>query len=188
MQALTNRFLYKVRDQLGRFSKDQQGVSAIEFAIILPLMIFLAIGTWELTQAIMVSRKNSNLATSIANLATQDSEITASDWTTFGDIAEKILYPYDNLTHRIGMIAVKVDKNSNLDVICRYGSAPVDASTLPTGMRVAERFYIMTAAEVDYLSFSDTFSAYGVTTGIGDMTFRDTAIFSPRNTEEISCK
>ena len=188
MQALTNRLLQKIRDQLGRFSRDQQGVSAIEFAIILPLMVFLAIGTWELTQAIMVSRKNSNLATSIANLATQDTEITASDWSTYEDIADKILYPYDDLTHRIGMIAVTVDSNGNLDVSCTYGTATVDSSTLPQGMRVANRFYIMTAAEVDYLSFSDTFTAYGVTTGIGDMTFRDTAVFSPRNTDEISCK
>ncbi len=188
MQALSKKLLLKARKQLSRFCKDQRGVSAIEFTILLPLMILLALGTWELTKAVMVNRKNSKIATSIANLATQDSSITASDWATFGDIADKIMFPYDDLAHRIGMIAVQVDNTGRLHVVCRYGSAGIDASTLPEGMRLANSFYIMTAAEVDYIALSKTFSANGVGTGVGDMTFRDTAVFSPRKASQISCQ
>ncbi|WP_319411510.1 TadE/TadG family type IV pilus assembly protein [uncultured Cohaesibacter sp.] len=187
MLAFSNRLLSGFRAQLQRFRKDERGVSVIEFTLVIPIMAILAVGSWELTKAVMTKRKNSNLATSVANLAAQDDSITDSDWATFEDIADKILFPYNNFAHRLGLIAVEVDKNGKLKEVCSYGDADIQTSELPAALRINNSFYIMTASEVDYLAFTKDAKFYGMNSGVTDMTFRDIAIFAPRNSDEISC-
>ena len=188
MQAFCKNIISTFRSQLQHFRMDQGGVSAIEFALILPVMAILAVSSWEITKAVMTKRKNSNVATSIANVAAQDAQITASDWTTLGEIADKIYFPYNNFTHRLGMIAVQIDRFGKLNVLCRYGTAKVDEKSLPAAMQIKNSYYIMVTAEVDFLSLNKDMRFYGASPGIMDMTFRDSAIFSPRNTGSISCE
>ena len=187
MKKLSEKIVSSIRAQVQRFTNDERGVSAVEFTLVLPLMALLAVGSWEITKAIMVKRKNVNLATSIANLAAQDDKITASDWTTFSDIANKILYPYDGYTHRLGMKAVQIDNSGKLKVVCTYGAANVDETSLPAAMQLKNTFYIMTASEVDYVAYNKDMEFYGSSTGVIDMTFRDTAVYAPRNADEIDC-
>nr|WP_321454540.1 TadE/TadG family type IV pilus assembly protein [uncultured Cohaesibacter sp.] len=179
--------LSAIRSHLRHFRKDERGVSAIEFVLVVPLMALIAIGSWEITKAMLTKRKVAHLASSIANLAAQDDNITSSDWTTFQDIADKILYPYNSFTRRIGLLVVEVDSSGRINTLCQFGTASIDPSTLPTGLQIANTTYLMSASEVDYVAFSKDNSFYGITPGISDMTFRDTAIFAPRNADTITC-
>ena len=94
---------------LRRFARDCRGVSAIEFAIIAPLLITFYLGMAETTQAMMAKRKASHVASAIGDLIAQDQSVTdaeiADTWTGIpaGLIANgqsliiaETKYPYDS--------------------------------------------------------------------------------------------
>ena len=51
------RLAVRVRRPLRRLLRDERGVSAVEFAMLLPLMVTLYLGGVEVSQAIAVDRK-----------------------------------------------------------------------------------------------------------------------------------
>ena len=60
-----------VRRKLATAIRSKDGVAAVEFALILPLMLTLYFGSFEATQAIRASRKIDLVASTLANLASQ---------------------------------------------------------------------------------------------------------------------
>ena len=62
-----------------RFAADRSGVSAIEFAFILPLMLALYLGGIELGDAYSVKRKVTRVTSSLSDLVTQSKAISDAD-------------------------------------------------------------------------------------------------------------
>ena len=56
---------------LRRLASDRQGASAIEFAILLPLMVTLYISGFEISQAVSIYRKVTIIAHTVADLVAQ---------------------------------------------------------------------------------------------------------------------
>jgi len=61
----------RTRRSLRRFLADKRGVSAIEFAMLLPLMVTLYLGGAEVSQAIAIDRKMTLVARTLADLTSQ---------------------------------------------------------------------------------------------------------------------
>ncbi len=57
---------------------DQRGFAAVEFALILPFMLLLYLGSVELTQGIMVNRQVALTADTVTNIVAQYTTISAS--------------------------------------------------------------------------------------------------------------
>ena len=66
-----------------RFAKDARGVSAVEFALILPLMLTLYLGGNELTHALTIARKVTHATSSLGDLVTQTKAVSAADMTKY---------------------------------------------------------------------------------------------------------
>ena len=78
-----------------RFRRDQSGVSAVEFALIAPVLIIFYFGLAELTQAIMAQRRTISTASAIGDLVAQSNGATTS--TAISDamsMANIIMYPF----------------------------------------------------------------------------------------------
>ena len=58
-------------DRLGRLAGDERGVSAVEFAMLLPLMLTLYLGAVEISQGIGADRKVTLTARTVADLVSQ---------------------------------------------------------------------------------------------------------------------
>ena len=79
-----------------RSRMDTQGVAAIEFAFIAPIMVLMFIGAVELSQAIIVDRRVTQASSSIADLvARQENKMLFSEMTDIVRIGGFILAPYD---------------------------------------------------------------------------------------------
>ena len=63
------------------FRADRRGVSAVEFALIAPVLIVFYFGIAELTQAMMASRRASHVASSIGDLVAQEQSVTNAEMT-----------------------------------------------------------------------------------------------------------
>jgi Flp pilus assembly protein TadG len=91
-----------------RFAVDRRGVSAIEFAIIAPLMITLYLGGVEVTQAVAINRKTTLVAHTVADLVAQVSKVTDADMQDVLTASSTVATPYPaaNLTVTVSSIVI----------------------------------------------------------------------------------
>ncbi len=76
------------------FLRDKRGVSAVEFAMLLPLMITLYIGGVEVSSAIAIDRKVTLVARTLGDLVAQSTSVNAADMTNILNAATTVVQPY----------------------------------------------------------------------------------------------
>ena len=86
-----------------RFVREDGGLAAVEFALIVPIMVSAYLGSVDLTQAIIVDRKVSVVTSSIGDLVAQTDVIDSGEMDNILDIAAALMAPYDP-----GPIAMRV--------------------------------------------------------------------------------
>jgi Flp pilus assembly protein TadG len=91
LSALAN----KVRTFERRWRNDRKGVAAVEFAFIVPIMFFMFVGAVELSQAIIVDRRVTQVASSVADLvARKETSIKLGEIGDITKIGGYIMMPY----------------------------------------------------------------------------------------------
>jgi Flp pilus assembly protein TadG len=91
------------------FAGDENGVSAIEFAMLLPLMITLYLGGVEITQAVSADRKATLVAHTIGDLVAQVSSVTDADITNILNAGTAVLYPFNTANLKMTVSSVMID-------------------------------------------------------------------------------
>ena len=124
---------------LSRFAADGRGVSAVEFALILPLMVAIYLGSVEITQAIAVDRKTTLVAHTVADLVAQESTISQSGISDSMSAATTIVSPYSTAPLGVTVSQIKVDKNGKATIDwSRTNNGPThspgDTVTLPAAL------------------------------------------------------
>jgi Flp pilus assembly protein TadG len=88
--ALAARALRRLR----QMATDRRGVSALEFAMIVPALILLYVGAVEIGNALTIFRRTSQVASTAADLTAQVKTITKSDIKDIQAASASILTPY----------------------------------------------------------------------------------------------
>ena len=89
--ALTDKAFALVR----RWRGDKSGVAVIEFAFIVPIMFFMFVGAVELSQAIIIDRRVTQVASSMADLvARKETSINPGEIGDITKIGGYIMMPY----------------------------------------------------------------------------------------------
>jgi Flp pilus assembly protein TadG len=106
MKAMT-----RMRRLLRSFKRDHEGASAIEFAILAPMMIGLYFGLVEITDGIAADRKVTLTAGALANLTSQSETISATGMSNILNASAAIIKPYSvgNLTATITCLKIDSD-------------------------------------------------------------------------------
>ena len=91
-----------------RFAVERRGVSAVEFALILPLMLVIYAGCGEVTTALIVDRKVSRAASTISDLVAQQSSVSAAAMNGIFDATTAILEPYDVSLAKVVLVVVDI--------------------------------------------------------------------------------
>jgi hypothetical protein len=90
MSALSARFAFR----LSRFWSERRAVAAVEFAMLLPVLVSLYLGVVELSRGIAADRKVTLTAHALADLATQFTDIEDSDMANILNASTAIMAPY----------------------------------------------------------------------------------------------
>ena len=167
-----------VHKRLARFGLDQRGVSAVEFALLSPLMIGLYLGCAELSQGIAVDRKVTLTAGAMANLSAQVTTISSTDMTDILRASSAIMAPYPTSTLQVTLSCLNIDNTSTVKVkwsATQGGTARTAGSsvTIPSALKVANT----------QLLFSEVSYSYTPAVGhviTGPLTLSDTMYMSPR--------
>jgi Flp pilus assembly protein TadG len=85
-----------LRHHLARFPNDESGVSAVEFAMLLPLMLTLYLGTVEISQAVGIDRKVTLTSRTLADLTSQVSSLSSSDMSNVLNASSAVIAPYES--------------------------------------------------------------------------------------------
>ena len=187
MSRAMNRLVMFAQDfshRWAQLSRDQRGISAVEFALLLPLMVTLYLGTAEVSQAISADRKVTLTARTVADLVSQVTSINNAAMTDILAASSSVMYPYSTNTLKVTVTAVNIDANGNATVAWSdsyNGTARGKGSavTLPSALVVNSSTVIW--SEVQYV-YTPTIG-YVIT---GPLTHTDQLYMVPRLSTSIS--
>ncbi|ESQ90719.1 hypothetical protein ABAC460_07775 [Asticcacaulis sp. AC460] len=168
---------------LKAFLQDKRGVSAIEFAMVAPLLIMAYLGLAELTLGMMASRRTSHLAATVGDLAAQSETLSNANVTDLWTIGTSMLQPFStgsNLKMRLTCVTmnssnqaiVQWSKDNGKGMAAYTKGNPLAAVT--TAQISANESLIVTEVEYDYDSPIGNFLP-------GETKFKDTFFHHPRN-------
>jgi Flp pilus assembly protein TadG len=120
MGVISHNAMMKV---LTRFARDRRGVSAVEFAMVLPLMVTLYFAGVETTEAIAAKRKVTLAARSLADVTARSTTISAADLNGLYKAVQSVMFPYSNPAGPVeGKLHIKLSSVS----IDAKGNATID--------------------------------------------------------------
>lgn len=102
--------------RLRDFALGRGGAAAIEFAGLLPFMLFLYLGGIEVGDGIAIDRKASITARAVADLASQYTTIHDSDMNNILGASSAIIAPYSSSPLAVTVSEVSVDANGNATI------------------------------------------------------------------------
>lgn len=91
-----------------RFRGDERGLSAIEFALVLPFMLTLYLGGVQLSQAIDIDRKVTLSARTLADLVAQVSNIDPAGVNTVLNAGATVMSPYADRAADASKLKVRI--------------------------------------------------------------------------------
>jgi Flp pilus assembly protein TadG len=170
--------------RLANLRGDQRGVSSVEFAMLLPLMLTLYLGAVEISQAVGIDRKVTITSRTVADLASQVSSISSSDMSNILGASSAVISPYDASKLKVTVSEVSIDNNGSAKVVwsCTLGGTArtVGSSvTLPAALNVANTSLIWGEAAYSYKPAI----GYVVT---GTLNLSDQIYMSPRLSNSVS--
>jgi Flp pilus assembly protein TadG len=138
-----------------RFHADARGVSAVEFAMLLPLMLTLYLGTVEISQGVGIDRKVTLTSRTVADLASQVSSMSSSDMSNVLSASSSVVAPYDPAQLKVTVSQITIDANGNPTIswsCTKGGTAHATGSSvsLPAALKVANTSLIWGEAAYTY--------------------------------------
>jgi Flp pilus assembly protein TadG len=170
--------LARARRPVRALLRDQRGISAVEFAMLLPLMVTLYLGGVEVSQAVAVDRKVTLVARTLSDLVAQATNVTTSDITNILAASAAVVVPYSDSKLKITVSSVKIDSTGVAKIAwsdTKNGTARTVGSTvtLSAALNTANTSLIWAEAQYAYTPAI----GYVIT---GTMNLRDQIYMRPR--------
>jgi Flp pilus assembly protein TadG len=174
-----------VSRRLRGFARDERGISAVEFAMLLPLMITLYLGGVEVSQGVSIDRKVTLVARSVSDLVAQATSVNSTDMTNILNAASAVVAPYSDTKLKITVSSVVIDNAGVAKVAwskTKNGTARAVNSnvSLPAALNVANTSLIWAEAQYAY-----TPSIGYVISGTLNLT--DQIYMRPRLSDTVAC-
>jgi hypothetical protein len=145
---------------LQRFRRDQSGLSAVEFALLAPVMIMLYFGMVELCQAYMAQKRMSHVTSMIGDLTAQAQIVSQNDLSDIFNIGGRIMRPFSETPLEMRVTSVTRDDNGVVRVDWSYGRGlePISGEIdVPEGLIENKQSLIISEAAYNYESPLDRF-------------------------------
>jgi Flp pilus assembly protein TadG len=155
-------------------SKNTSGIAAVEFAMVLPIMLVLFFGTVEISNGVAVYRKVTMMAHTLSDLTSQSQEVqSSSDLPNFFAASTGVMMPYSPTPISQNIAEIWVNSSGQARVQWSYPTAvtPGTVVTIPSNLAVPSTYviystvsyvytpvvgYVMSAAGVTLSDFSYT--------------------------------
>ena len=181
----TAQWARAIRNLRIRFQRNQSGIAAVEFALLLPFLLLLYLGTVELTQGVILNRKTTLAAQTVGNIVAQYTTISQSQ--QLPDIfnaTNQIFAPYSTTPSSILVTSITIDANNKATVAWSQGSNATlrvvgSSITIPAALNVASTTILLSEATYQYTAPFDFLH-------LGTIQFYTPIYMSPRASTTIN--
>jgi len=202
---MTQRAASNPPSALRRFARDRDGVSATEFALILPIMLTLYIGSVELGDGIAINFKTTLAARTVADVASQcgvctvdntgnNGTIDATEMQALLNSSTKVLSPYNQAPYSttnvvITLSELKVSTNQTQGAVqwsCSLNGTPRPYNST---VNIPNNTQLNQLTADAYVLYSEASYPYTPSLGYvitGTITLNQNALFFPRLTPQIT--
>lgn len=144
-----------------RLGRDERGVSAVEFAMLAPVLIAFYFGLAELCQGYMAQKRMGHVASMVADLVAQEETVATTNLDDIFEIGGLIMKPFPTpaLKQRVSSVTrtagvAKVDWSRGDGMTARAVNSTI---SLPTDLIADGESVIVSEATYDYDSPVDYF-------------------------------
>ena len=167
-------------------SRREDGVAALEFALVLPGLLVIGLGGFAVTEAISTYRKLTDATVETANVAAQYVSMQASDAQAVMSATSQIMTPFPTTALQEVMSLVSTDILGNATVVWSQGyqggvALPKSSKvTLPTAMAQPNTTYVLVHTTYLYVPVAGS-------SVIPSVPLSDQIIMLPRASASIPC-
>jgi Flp pilus assembly protein TadG len=172
------------RGLFSRLGRDERGVSAVEFAMLAPVLIGFYFGMAELCQGFMAQKRMGHVSAMVADLVAQEETVTTTNLDDIFDIGGLIMkpFPMTQLNLRVSSVTRtagvdRVDWSRGDGMAARAVNSTI---TLPDDLIIDGQSIVVSEATYDYDSPVDYFMP-GITR------FSQTYYLRPRTVDKTLC-
>lgn len=174
----------KRRSLIRRWTGDERGVSAIEFAMLAPVLILFYMGMTEFCQGFMAQKRMGHVSAMVADLIAQEETVTPAAVDDIFDIGGLIMKPFPTATlnQRVSSIS-RASGSATVDWSRGDGMTPRavgSTMTLPADLIENGESVIVAEVTYDYDSAAD-YLMPGLTR------FSHTYYLRPRTVDRTTC-
>jgi Flp pilus assembly protein TadG len=188
---------------LMRFRRETAGAAAVEFAILIPVLLCIYFGSMEIMQAIDTNRKMSRASAQIADLVSQSVNIKKADIDAIMQIGAAALRPYDRSEPDIRITAVKMSnaatptatvlwKRNRIGGSFSSAGSSSEVVSVPATFKQKNEVIIRVETSLAYnllLTWDgESASSYGVAGFFNGIPMKQTYYFRPRIGGTVNCQ
>ena len=146
----------RIRSRLARHAGNEDGFAAVEFAMIVPIMVVLFLGAVEFSEALTVDRRVTAVASATADLVGQSEEVSTSDLDDIMVIADSLLGRVNPVPLKITLMSITSDATGAYTVDWSYGDGASaygqgsNYSKVPTEMALPNQSLIVSEVTYDF--------------------------------------
>lgn len=200
--SLLRRVASRALDFTSGYINDRKGIAAVEFAIVVPLLLSMYFVTLEVGQGIETNRKIGRIASMVGDLATQQQSITKSELNAILQIGASIIQPYNRSNPKIVITGIQMsnDTNPTAKVMWRRqiiegatsGSvATNETTTVPDTLKIKNSFLVRVEASLAYQPViawaADQQQATGIVAPFNNLSMAETYYLRSRMSPTVTC-
>lgn len=191
-----------MRHWILRLAKDRRGVAVVEFALIAPILLIFYFLSMEVSQAIENNKKVSRIGSMVADLVTQNGEVSRDDLDAIMAIGSAVLQPYNRSKPGIIVTGIYItDEHSPkarvkwsrklVNGVFSPGAVKETLTTVPDDLNIRDTFIVRVASELDYRPVvawsADGKAAMGLAAAFDNINMSETYYLRPRMNTDIIC-
>jgi len=137
---------------LRRLSADQKGASAIEFALVFPILFLLHVGAAEALQAYVAQRNVAHIAAAMADITARNRTVSTADLADIQAVSGAMMYPFPTakLQQRVSSITADSNGTAATDWTSKKNYVLTEAPSVPGSYLRASESVIVTDVIYDY--------------------------------------
>ncbi|MBY7649493.1 MAG: hypothetical protein C4617_03150 [Candidatus Liberibacter europaeus] len=140
-----------IRRYFLRFPRCQDGVAAIEMAIIFPVLLLIYIATYEIIMMYSYSKRVTRVASSVGDIVSQETNINTQYLNNFSFLAKATMFPYVKKNVSISVVGYWIDKDKRVSVKWKWpANTPDFKDSIPPSMIDESTFLVRSSASAEY--------------------------------------